>query len=252
MEAQILEISAKLSEICEKLSKMDKIESRLERVETALCELKHENTAVREELASARFELVKKDKTIANLSEQVNRLDQSARLITIRVIGLPVTANTSAADILKTVFTEVVAPCLEAAKTAGEIPPVTIPYPSFLIDSAFVIPSKKNSQSTVIVKFSSLHTRNTIFRFKKNALPKISEGNRQRNKYSIYEDLSPATHAVLNTFSADSRVKSVWSYNGQIRFKTHDSDTMYKVKSLTDTFDSLVKSAHRSPPRMET
>jgi len=244
MEAQILEISAKLSEICEKLSKMDKIENRLERVETALCELKHENTAVREELASARHELVKKDKTIAALSEQVNRLDQSARLTTIRVIGLPITANTPAADISKIVFNEIVAPCLEAAKATGEFPSVVIPY-LILIDSAFVIPSKKNTQSTVIVKFSSVHTRNAIFRFKKTALPKINDGNRQRNKYSIYEDLSPATHAVFNTFSADSRVKSVWSYNGQIRFKPHDSETMYRVKSLSDTFDSLVKSTHR-------
>jgi hypothetical protein len=252
MEAQILEISAKLSEICEKLGKMEKIESRLERVESFLCELKHENTALREELASARSNLVNKDKTITNLSEQVNRLDQNARLTTIRVIGLPVTSNTPSVDIMKLVFSEIVAPCLDAAKAAGEMPTVVIQHPTFLIDSAFVIPSKKNAQPTVIVKFSAVQTRNIIFRFKKTALPKTQEGNRQRNKYAIYEDLSPATHATLNTFAADNRVKSVWSFNGQIRFKTHDSETMYKVKHHADTFDSIVKSASRHPPLMDT
>jgi len=65
--------------------------------------------------------------------------------------------------------------------------------------------------------------------------------NRVRNKYSIFEDLAPATHAAFRTFSDDIRVKSAWSYSGQIRFKTHESDVVYKVKSLTDSYDSLVK-----------
>jgi hypothetical protein len=252
MEAQMNEISSKLSDICSKLNKMDLIESRLEKVENALCELKHENTAVREELASARHELEKKDKLISNLSEQVNRLDQNARQNSIRVIGLPVNANTPANDISKIVFSEIVSPCLEAAKAAGELPAVLVPNPSFLIDTAFAIPFKKTSQSTVIVKFSSIHTRNTIFRFKKAALPKVTDpnSNRQRGKYSIYEDLSPANHAHFHSFSSDSRVKSTWSFNGQIRFKSHDSETVHKVRSLSDTFESLVKP--NKPTAMDT
>ncbi len=39
----------------------------------------------------------------------------------------------------------------------------------------------------------------------------------------------------------DPRVKSAWSFSGQIRFKTHTSDTVYKTSSLSDTFDKLVK-----------
>ncbi len=33
----------------------------------------------------------------------------------------------------------------------------------------------------------------------------------------------------------------MWSFSGQIRFKTHSADTVYKVTSLSDTFDKLVK-----------
>ena len=129
MEVQITSISNKLDAICNKLQKMDVIESKLEQVENALCELKHDNTIVREELASVRSEITMRDKTIADLSAQVNRLDQSARSNSIRVIGLPVNQQTPPADIIKIVFDHVVSPCIEAAKKAGEFPPTYVPFP---------------------------------------------------------------------------------------------------------------------------
>jgi hypothetical protein len=248
MEAQIANISSKLDSICNKLQKMDVIESKLEQVENALCELKHDNTLIREELALARGENVKKDKLIADLSAQVNRLDQASRANSIRVIGLPVTMQTSPADIVKIVFENVVNPCLESAKKAGEFPSMYVPFPDLLIDSAFSIPSKANSSTPVIVKFSSTSIRNIVFRHKKSALPQVKDpaSNRTRNKYSVYEDLSPANHATLQRFAKDSRVKSTWSYNGQVRFKVHNNDTMYRVKSSSDTYEDLVSSASSS------
>jgi hypothetical protein len=36
-------------------------------------------------------------------------------------------------------------------------------------------------------------------------------------------------------------VKSVWSYGGQVHFKLQDSETVYKAKSLSDTFETIVK-----------
>jgi len=160
-------------------------------------------------------------------------------------MGLPISANTPPAEVPKIVFAEIVAPCLEAEKAAGELPAIVVPYPSFLIDSAFTIPSKKNAQSTVIVKLSSVHTRNTIFCYKKTALPKIYDAgtNKQRKKYAVFEDLSPTNHTIFHSFASDSRVESTWTYNGQVRFKTHDSDSIYRVRSPADTFDSLVKPA---------
>ena len=88
-----------------------------------------------------------------------------------------------------------------------------------------------------------------IFRYKKAALPIIKDAaNRDRSKYAVFEDLSPANHAILRSFADDKkRVKSVWSFGGQIRFKTHDSDTVYKIKSITDTYESLVKPSRSTP-----
>ena len=77
------------------------------------------------------------------------------------------------------------------------------------------------------------------------ALPQIRDAgsNKQRNKYAVFEDLTTTNHNIFHSFASDSRVKSAWTYNGQVRFRTHDSDTIYKVRNLADTFDSLVKSA---------
>jgi len=242
MEAQIAAIASKLDVICGKLQKMDIIETKLEQVESALCKLKNENTFVREELAAARSEIAKKDTIISTLTDQVNRLDQSVRSNSIRVLGLPITAQTPQADIVKIVFDQVVNPCIEAAKQSGDFPAMYVPFPSLLIDTAFAIPARKNTSPAVIVKFSSQSTRNIVFKHKKNALPQTKDpgSNRMRNKYSVYEDLSPANHGLFQQFAKDQRVKSAWSFNGQVRFRTHDSDTVYKVKSLHDTYESLV------------
>ncbi|MFN9943736.1 MAG: hypothetical protein ACK56I_30105, partial [bacterium] len=66
--------------------------------------------------------------------------------------------------------------------------------------------------------------------------------NRVLPKYSIYEDLTAANHTLLRSFADDPRVKSAWSFGGQVRFKPHHEDRVYKVSSLQDTYDKLVTS----------
>jgi len=220
-------------------AKMDKMFSKLESMDSLLHSLKQENTVFREELAAARLECKKKDEVITQLTEQVNRLDQAARAATLRIIGLPVTSATPSSEVPKIVYQEILHPIIEAAKAQGDLP---TPYPNLLIESAFTVPAKKDKPMPVIVKLSSVSTRNLIFRFKKQALPQIQDNNRTRSKFAIFEDLTPATHAQLNSISADHRVKSAWTYNGQVRFKIHESDSVYRARSLTDTYDTVVKS----------
>jgi len=221
-------------------AKMDKMFSKLESMDSVLHSLKLENTVFREELAAARAECKKKDETIAQLSDQVNRLDQASRAATLRIIGLPVSAATPASEVPKIVYKEILHPIIEAAKAHGDLP---TPYPNLLIESAFVVPARKDKPTPVILKLSSVSTRNLIFRFKKQALPQILDpaSNKSRNKYAVFEDLTPATHAQLNAFISDSRVKSAWTFNGQIRFKTQNSESVHRVKCLSDTYESIIK-----------
>jgi hypothetical protein len=238
MEASL---NAKLDLICSKLEKIDVLEQKLDTfgqhissIESALHDLKLENTHLREELA-------KKDKVINSLSEQVNRLDQASRSSSIRIIGLPITSTTPASDVHKIVFNEVIHPVFEAAKKAGELP--NAPFAQhFLINNAFALPAKKGTSCPVILTLSSQFVRGLIFKFKKSALPVIHDPvqKRDRPKYLVFEDLSPANFQQLRAIAADrERVKSVWSFGGQLRFKLHNSETIYKVKSLADTVDSV-------------
>jgi hypothetical protein len=106
-----------------------------------------ENAALREEIRS-------KDKVIDELSEKVNRLDQSARTNSLRIHGLPVTSNTPATEIPYIVHREILTPIFEAAKLKGDLPPQHAPSLHFTLSSAFAIPTKKPSASSpVIVKF---------------------------------------------------------------------------------------------------
>jgi hypothetical protein len=242
MEAYMKNVNDKLEEICGSLKKMDAIES-------ALNSLVKENTALREDVSAIKKDNEKKDEAIMQLTEHCNRLDQAARGTTLRIIGLPVTTATSHAELIKVVYREILQPVLVAAKENGEIPESAQAIPHYLVDNVFCIPSKSGSPTPVILKLSSQYMRSMIFRYKKAALPIIKDAaNRDRSKYAVFEDLSPANHAILRSFADDKkRVKSVWSFGGQIRFKTHDSDTVYKIKSITDTYESLVKPSRSTP-----
>jgi len=224
-------------------AKLDKLLNKMESMDEVLQSLKAENISFREELAAVKAECKKKDELITNLTDQVHRLDQASRATTLRIIGLPVSANTPPSEVTKIVFNEILAPVIDAAKKQGELPLTHTPFQNLLIDTAFVIPAKKDKPTPVILKLSSISIRNLIFRFKKQALPQVQDlaSNRVRSKYSIFEDLSPAAHAQLYAFSSDPRVKSAWTYNGQIRFKIQNSETVYRSKSLADTYESIIK-----------
>jgi hypothetical protein len=221
----------------------------MDTMEKSIYDLRVENTAVREELAAARTEIAKKDEAIAKLTEQVNRLDQAARSSTVRIYGLPIDNNTPVSSIASIVLKEVIIPVLNQAKEVGDIPPANPPQP-FPIDYAFAIPSKNGKPCPVVVKLASNSIRNLIFKHKKTALPVYRDlpSNKVKGKYAIYEDLSPANHAHLRALSADHRVTSIWTFNGQIRLRIRDGETIFRVKSLADTVDSLSKTPHPMSP----
>jgi hypothetical protein len=239
--AQNAQMNAKLDMICGKLPKVDKIDD----IENQLRLLVTENTSLRQEL-------VKRDEKIDQLTSQINKLDQASRATSLRILGLPISHSTPSTAVPDIVLREIIKPCLDAATACGDLPPsTTLPF-HLLVTNVFAIPTK-NNMCSVILKFSSEFVRNLIFKHKKEALPKDTDisSNRVRNRYSIFEDLTATNHAMLRSLADDPRVRSVWSYGGQLRFKTHDSETVHKVKNLSDTFDSIVtpsRSAHTTHP----
>jgi hypothetical protein len=243
MEESLASLHAKFDSFGTQLAKIDVLEQ-------TISTLVQENIACREELR-------KKDIIIDQLSDKVNRLDQAFRANSLRIHGLPVTSSTPANEVASIVFQEIMLPIYTAAKQKGDIIGDAIPTLHSTIANAFAIPAKKNSSSSpVVVKFFSEYTRGLVFKHKKDALPTAADlqTNRIRQKYAIYEDLTSTNHQLLRSFADDPRVKSAWSFGGQIRFKTHQDETIHKVTSLTATFESIVKppSATISPTLTST
>jgi hypothetical protein len=233
----VAQLHAKLDFLCTKIEKIDALETKIDSLESTIQKLVSENDDLRKQVSS-------RDEVIEQLTEKNNRLDQASRSTSLRILGLPISAATPAADIPNIVHREILSPIFEAAKANGDAPPDLRISAFFAISNCFIIPSKKNNATNpVIVKLASESLRNLIFKYKKATLPTITDPstNRVRPAFSIYEDLSPANFAHFRAIADDYRVKSAWTYNGQTRFKLHESETIHKATSLASTVDTIVK-----------
>ena len=236
MEAALVAINATLVTMNLKLDKIDGLE-------TTIKELKTEITTLREGMSAVITDNNNKEETINQLKDQLNRCDQTIRSSSLRIVGLPISASTQPSEIPSLVYKHIIRPCMEAAIAKGDLPPTAFPTSHFLIENSFSIPTKKGTSTPVIVKLSSSYVRSLIFKYKKEALPKTRDPatNKERCAFAVFEDLSPANYTLLRSFADDERVKGAWSYNGQIKFKLHDGETIYRAKSLLDTVDSIIK-----------
>ncbi len=228
MEAAITAINNKLDLMCSKLDKLDTMENELKEA--------------RGEIAALRSELIQRDKKIAEITNQLNHLDQQSRCNTIRIVGLPVQANTPQADVIDKAYNLLLKPILQGAVNAGDIP--ELPTPFMLVDTAFTIPSKNPSSSTVIIKLSHSRLRAAIFKYKKEHAPRGPVphlNNKILPTLAIYEDLTKTNSAYLRNLSSDDRVSAAWTYGGQIRFRLHTSERTLRVKSTSDTIESLLQ-----------
>jgi hypothetical protein len=227
MDAMSAQITGQSAQLSAQLAKCDKLEA-------AIMDLKAE-------LSTISKASLDKDAVINKQADQLNNCEQAQRSTSLRILGLPLQRDSTPRDILDTVFVNIIQPVLEAAKAKGEL----VGYPSwrFIIDSAFTIPSKTPASCPVIVKLSSSFIRSLIFTYKNEVLPKVPDpnSNRIRYKYGIYEDLTPANFAHYRTLADDARTTSIWTYNGQIKFRMKDSESIFRVRSMHDTVDSLSK-----------
>jgi hypothetical protein len=119
-----------------------------------------------------RQELVKRDETIQQLTNHINKLDQDSRSTSLRILGLPITSTTPPPAITEIVFKEVTQPCLETAIRHGDISEaVKFPF-HLLISRCIPLPAKKDNPSClVIVKLASDIVCNLIFKHKRKRFP---------------------------------------------------------------------------------
>jgi chromosome segregation ATPase len=100
MEELFLSLSSKMDAMQAQLTKLDALPA----LETAVHQLVKENTVLREEVASISAELKKKDYTIKQLSDQLNRCDQESRSKSLQIVRLPLNSNSTPDEVAEVVF----------------------------------------------------------------------------------------------------------------------------------------------------
>ena len=223
----------KVTRMLEKMSST--FASRFDKIDAQFIQVLKENEVLRESL-------VKKDKEIANLKDTINNIDLSHRSASIRILGLPISNDTTPMEIINTAYNLLIKPILTGAMEKGEIP--AVPPALAIIEFAYSMPAKNNQPCPIVLTLHSRLYRSLIFKYRREFAPTFSENNKIKTKFPFSEDLTPATFHQYRAFLEDERVQSVWTINGQIRFRLPDNDYVFKIRSLADTVDLVT---NRSP-----
>jgi hypothetical protein len=211
---------------------------RFDRLETILTETRRENTALKAALQLKEGEITK-------LKEKVNDQEQYVRGWSLRILNLqlPPEDATYPDRVMQHAFKKVFEPIFQGALSRNIIN--AIPSPHSIIETAHILPAKKDSINTVIVRFYSRNIRNMLFRLKREFAPKSAPNTRAepgRYLYPFFEDLTRTNFDKLRAISGHPDVQSCWSVGGVIRFKLKNSDVIRKVKSVFASVEDILKS----------
>jgi hypothetical protein len=150
------------------------------------------------------------------------------------------------------VFSRVLEPIFKGALAKKLIP--SIPSPHSIMETAHILPAKKDAINPIIIRFYTRNIRNMLFHLKREFALRAPTGaaagantrGAQRAEggrfvYPFFEDLMRVNFDKLGAISNHPDVQSCWSVGGSIRFKLKNSDTDRKVKSVFASVDDILK-----------
>jgi hypothetical protein len=179
--------------------------------------------------------LKERDSEIHALMRQLNSVEQHNRSWSIRVMGLPLTADDekSSSRVKQQLYNSLLKPILEGAVAEGEL--AVVPGVDSLLEMAHVLPAKEGATKPIIARFHARELRSLVFRHKKQFAPKHTTGPmKDRYKYLLFEDLTRLTFTKMRALAQDPSVAACWSANGQLRYRLVDDPTIRKVKDVLD------------------
>ena len=156
-------------------------------------------------------ELVARDEEIFDLKSRINNMDQRHRSWSTRIFNIPLSKEEEGDN--------------------------------------FQVPGAADKPKPVIARFFSRNIRAIVFRGKKEHAPRLAaERQSTRNTearpgkfaYPIYEDLTAINYGKLKELNTSEKTSACWTTNGLIRYKLVGDDTVYRVKSVFDTANSIL------------
>jgi hypothetical protein len=231
----------------ENIHKLNVLTDKVSDLETALWASSAENDKL-------KTTITRQEDEIAYLKDALNSREQHARSWSVRLLNiqLPPGRESDNRTVMTTVYNSFLLPILEGAKQSKEVD--FIPACDDLLETAHILPGK-GPNKPIIARFFSRYWRSVVFRHRKEYAPRedgasapatrsgsgANSSSRPRMKHSIFEDLTGLNFKQLQAIKQHEAVTSAWTVNGVIRFKIKDSEQIFKVSSLYDTVDTLIK-----------
>ena len=187
------------------------------------------------------------------LKSELNNIKQAEKGSNLRVFGLSVAADEIAAigdskAIMKKAYETILKPILTAAKANGAIS--SVPGVTTLLVAAHPAgkPTKDKQGRTLpppcIIKFQSTEMRNVVLKYKKAHMPNPTDAEKAGGirKFLLAEDLTKPTHDMFKKLIEDSRVNTVWTISGSLRYTLagDEKKNVHRVVSPYLPIDSIL------------
>lgn len=190
-------------------------------------------------------------KEVRTLKDQGNFRDQQARSLNVRLSGFHAFCDT---DLPKIVFNVIIKPVLAAACAASNL---AVPSFSEAIDEIYrtrpptraILPpgasSVPASPPPIIIRFRDSAIRLAFLRNKRAHLPRPSAADLAAGtkRYSVVEDLTPASYKMLRALMASSEVDKVWSTSGRLNFTVPGNTTIWRAQSIFGSVNDVIQNA---------
>jgi hypothetical protein len=208
------------------------VEAKLDIIMATLVEALEENRKYKEEIKQLTIKVntLEKDnintkKELRHVKESANRYELSARNLTVRILGLPVSQEEATSSernkvAVKNAYDRFLKPIFNAAKAKGLIS--SVPQLTTAISEGFRLNSNAKDKrgnpypAPLLIKFSDKTFRTAIFLCKREVLASLKEEGGPIP--IIVEDLTAATLAKMKELKDDERIEKVWTTEGSIRF----------------------------------
>jgi regulator of replication initiation timing len=208
------------------------VEAKLDIIMATLVEALEENRKYKEEIKQLTIKVntIEKDnmktkKELRYVKESANRYELSARSLTVRFLGLPVSQEEATSSernkvAVKNAYDRFLKPIFNAARAKGHI--TSVPQLTTAISEGFRLNTNAKDKrgnpypAPLLIKFSDKTFRTAIFLCKREVLASLKEEGGPIP--IIVEDLTAATLAKMKELREDERIEKVWTTEGSIRF----------------------------------
>ena len=216
----------------------------------AICEQnQREIVTLKEKIISLEKEnnTVKRELRVAK--DSTNRYELATRFLTVRVLGLPVSAEERAATspedrnkaAVKNAYDKILKPILSVAKAKGHLE--VVPQLKTTIEEGFRINSNAKDKRGVpyppplILRFTHKSYRTAVFLFKREAFNPSGGASSDNLNFFIVEDLTIPTLNKMKELRDDERVEKVWTTKGMIRYTLASGPN--KIRKFPGAFTPL-------------